>query len=171
MKNSDKEKYLDDQISRSGKVKETIDERVAKGYGIVAEILALLDEVPLGKYKLEMGLKLHQAMFLNGVLYNSEAWHAVNKDDIKSLERVDECLLRSLLQSHSKAPLEFLYMETGSIPISHILSSRRMMYLRTILSREEEELTKRIYREQERNASPGDFVELVKDDFSKCNLT
>ena len=63
MKNSDKEKYLGDQISRSGKVKETIDERVAKGYGIVAEILALLDEVPLGKYKLEMGLKLRQAMF------------------------------------------------------------------------------------------------------------
>ena len=80
MKNSDKEKYLGDQISRSGKVKETIDERVAKGYGIQAEILALLDEVPLGKYKLEMGLKLRQAMFLNGVLYISVAWHAVNKE-------------------------------------------------------------------------------------------
>ena len=45
------------------------------------------------------------------------------------------------------------------------------MYARTILRRKEEELTKRIYREQERNASPGDFVELVRDDFSKCNLT
>ena len=49
--------------------------------------------------------------------------------------------------------------------------SRRMMYFRTILSREEEELNKRKNREQERNASPGYFVELVKDDFSKCNLT
>ena len=83
MKNSDKEKYLGDQISKSGKVKETIDERVAKGYGIVAEILALLDEVPLGKYKLEIDLKLRQAVLLNGVLYNSEAWHALNTDDIK----------------------------------------------------------------------------------------
>ena len=125
----------------------------------------------MGKYKLEMGLKLRQAMLINGVLYNSEAWHNLNKDDIKPLERVDECLLRSLLQNHPKAPIEFLYMETGSIPISHIISSRRMLYLRKILSREDEELTKRIYREQERNPSPGDFVELVKDDFSRCNLT
>ena len=61
-------------------------------------------------------------------------------------------------------------METGSIPISHVISSRRMMYLRTILRRDEEELTKRVLREQENNACPGDFIELVKDDFNKCKL-
>ena len=81
-------------------------------------------------------------MLLNGVLYNSEAWHAITKEDIKTLLRVDKSLLRSLLQSHSKASLEFLYMETGSIPISHVISSRRMMYVKTILRRDEEELTK-----------------------------
>ena len=90
MKNSSQEKYLGDQITSRGKLKETIDERVAKGLGILAEILAILDEIPLGKYKLEMGLKLRQAMLLNGVLYNSEAWHAITKEDIKPLERVDE---------------------------------------------------------------------------------
>ena len=170
MKNSEKEKYLGDQLSSSAKIKETIDERVAKGYGVVSEILAILDEIPLGKYKLEIGLKLRQAMLLNGVLYNSEAWHAVKKDDIKPLERVDECLLRSLLQSHPKTPIEFLYLETGSISISHIIASRRMMYLRTILCREDEELTKRIYREQEKNTTKGDFAELVKDNFKKYKI-
>ena len=45
-----------------------------------------------------------------------------------------------------------------------------MMYLRTILCRDEEELTKRVFREQENNACPGDFVELVKKDFKKCKL-
>ena len=170
MKNSEKEKYLGDQLSSSSKIKETIDERVAKGYGVVYEILAILDEIPLGKYRLEIGLKLRQAMLLNGVLFNSEAWHAVTKDDIRPLERVDECLLRSLLQSHPKTPIEFLYLETGSISVSHIISSRRMMYLRTILCREDEELTKRVFREQEKNTTKGDFVELVKDDFRRYNI-
>jgi hypothetical protein len=170
MKNSKKEKYLGDQIDNSGKIKETVKDRVAKGHGIVAEILAMLDEIPLGMYRLEMGLKLRQAMLINGILYNSEAWHAVTKDDTEALEKVDEGLLRSLLRSYPKCPLEFLYLETGSIPIGHIISSRRIMYLRTILRREEEELIKRVFKEQERNTTPGDFVELVKADLEKYNM-
>ena len=170
MKDSKQERYLGDQLSSSAKVKDTIDDRVAKGFGIVSDILAILDEIPLGQYRLEMGLKLRQAMFLNGVLFNSEAWHAVTSDDLKPLARVDESLLRSLLNSHPKAPLEFLYLETGSIPISNIISSRRMMYLRTLLRREEEELTLRILREQQKNTSTGDFAELVRDDFARNNL-
>ena len=170
MKNSDQEKYLGDKLCSSAKLKETIDDRVSKGFGIVTEILAILDEIPLGKYRVEIGLKLRQAMFLNGVLYNSEAWHAVTNDDLKPLEKVDESLLRALLQNHPKAPLEFLYMETGSMKISNIISSRRMMYLKTILGRDDEELTKRIFREQQRNPTPGDFAELVKADFTKNNI-
>ena len=110
-------------------------------------------------------------MLLNGVLFNSEAWHNISKEDIKPLEKVDECLLRNLLQNHPKCPLEFLFLETGSIPIHHILSSRRMMYLRTILKRDDEELVKRVFREQEKNTTPGDFYELIKNDFSEYNLT
>ena len=46
---------------------------------------------------MDIGLKLRQAMLLNGVLFNSEAWHGVSLEDIKTLESVDEQLLRSLL--------------------------------------------------------------------------
>ena len=98
MKDSKQEKYLGDQLNHTGKIKETINERVSKGYGIVNEILALIEEIPLGKYRLEIGLKLRQAMLINGICFNSEAWHSVSKDDVKSLEKVDECLLRALLQ-------------------------------------------------------------------------
>ena len=141
MKSSDQERYLGDQINRTGKIKVTIEERVAKGYGIVSEINAILDEIPLGTYRTEMGLILRQAMFVNGILYNSEGWHNGTEEDIKNLEKVDECLLRSILQSHQKVPLEFLYLETGSLPLRHIVSSRRMNYLRTLLTRNEDKFT------------------------------
>ena len=45
-----------------------------------------------------------------------------------------------------------------------------MIYLRTLQRREEEELTLCILREQQKNTSPGDFAELVKDDFAQNNL-
>ena len=48
----------------------------------------------MGKYKMEIGLELRQAMLLNGVLFNSEAWHNVTEKEMKRLEEVDEYLLR-----------------------------------------------------------------------------
>ena len=148
----------------------TIEDRVAKGYGIVSEISAILSEIPLGVYRVEMGLKLRQAMFLNGALFNSEAWHSVADKDIEELEKVDEALLRTILQSHPKVPLEFLFLETGAISVRYVVSSRRMNYLRTLIMRDDEELTKRILREQQVHPTPGDFLELVKDDFKMCKM-
>ena len=103
-------------------------------------------------------------MLLNGYLFNSEAWHAISEEDIKTLEKVDQHLLRSLVNGHAKTPIEFLFLETGAIPVRFILTSRRLIYLQTILKRPETELIRRIYNMQVEDPSPGEFVELVKRD-------
>ena len=165
MKTTDKEKYLGDIVHTSGKVKHTIEDRKNRAIAISAEILAIINDIPLGKYRLEIGLKLRQAMFINGILFNSEAWHAVNQTDIKTLETIDEHLLRSLVKGHSKTPLEFLYLEAGALPIRFLMSSRRMIYFQTILKRDENELVKKILKAQMENPSSGDFIEHIKSDF------
>ena len=167
MENSSKEKYLGDFISSNSTTKATINERKAKGYAIVAEIMAILKDIPLGEHMMEIGLQLRQAMFLNGILFNSEAWHNVSENDIKVLETIDEHLLRSLVQGHSKAPLEFQYLEAGALPIRHIISCRRLLFLQTILNRQDSELTKRILTAQANNPSPGDFVNHIDEDLKK----
>ena len=48
----------------------------------------------------------------------------------------------------------------------HILLCRRMIYLQTILRRDDSELTKRVYKSQKQSAIKGDFYNLVKDDFA-----
>ena len=170
MKNSSQEKYLGDLLDQSGSIKPTIQDRVSKAWGIISEIKAILTEIPLGKYRLEMGLKLRQAMLVNGSLYNSEAWHSVSTEDIRGLEKVDEALLRCLLDCHSKVPLEFLYLESGAIPLRFILSARRINYLKTILNREPEELTRRIYDAQILKPCDGDFVDLVAKDLDTIGV-
>ena len=167
MKNSLKEKYLGDFVDSSGKIKATVQDRISKGYGILSEIRAIINEVPLGRHKLEIGLQLREAMLINGVLYNSEAWHSVTDQDILGLEKIDEALLRFLLGSHSKAPLEILYLESGAIPMRFILKSRRINYLQTIVKRDEEELTQRVFKAQLDKPIDGDFAQLVKLD---CEL-
>ena len=59
-----------------------------------------------------------------------------------------------------------MYFETGAIPLRYIISRRRLLYLQTILQRPDEELTKRILIAQKKDPSPGDFVNLVEEDFN-----
>ena len=74
------------------------------------------------------------------------------------------------MDCHAKVPLEFLYLESGSIPIRHILSSRRINYLQTILKRDPEELIRRIYEAQVLKPCDGDFADLVKKDLQSIGV-
>ena len=72
--------------------------------------------------------------------------------------------MRLICDGHSKTPIEFYYLETASLPLKSILSSRRIMYLHHILGRNDGELIKRVFNAQRDNTTPGDFVDLVKGD-------
>ena len=41
-------------------------------------------------------------MLLNSMLFNSEAWHGIVRDNVETLSRVDESLLRGLVNAHAK---------------------------------------------------------------------
>ena len=116
-----------------------------------------------------MGLHLRQAMLINGMLYNSEAWHCLTKEHVEMLEEVDTYLLRSLFKSHAKTSVSFLHLETATIPIKYIIASRRLNYLHNILTRNSEEALQRVYFAQKEKPLQGDFVKLVENNFKLIN--
>ena len=83
---------------------------------------------------------------------------------------MDRSLLRYILKAHSKVQNEFLYLETGALKIEQIISSRRLMYLQTILKRPDDELTKRVCNCQKKNPSEGDWCQLVTKDLEVLKL-
>ena len=170
MKNSDQEKYLGDLINKDRKQHATIVEQISRGYGIKANILALINDIPLGHRRVEIGLELRQAWLINGILYNSEVWQQLTESDKSNLNKIDHILLRSIVGAHSKAPIEQLYLETASINLTQTLSIRRMIYLQTILQRPEGELIRNIYQEMKADPVKGDWSELVKSDFENFDL-
>ena len=170
MNESKAETYLGDVIENNTKAKANIEKRKARGYGVVNDILVITNEIPLSHWRIKAGLLLRQAMLVNGIMFNSEAWHNITDKDMMMLEKVDEALLRGLIAAHSKTPLEALYLETGSLPLRYILKSRRIMYLHNILKKEENELIRKIYETQKQNPSAGDFSELVRNDLTEIGM-
>ena len=67
MKEAEREKYLGDIIDSNGSLEATIESRQKKGDEIISEILSIISEIPLGKYKVEVALTLREAMLINGI--------------------------------------------------------------------------------------------------------
>ena len=126
--------------------------------------------MPFGHRRVQVGLMLRDAMFVNGVLTNCEAWHSISKKNIEELEIMDRSLIRYIVGAHAKTQNEFLYLEIGALNIEQTIANRRLMYLQTLLKRPENEITKRVYECQKKNPTKGDWVEMVKSDFSNVGM-
>ena len=133
--------------------------------------MSILNEIPFGKHRITVGLKLREAMLINGMLFNSEAWHGVTNAQVAALESVDQALLRSMLKLPRGTPNNFLYLETGSLPIKWILAIRRINYLKHIYKRNENELLRKVFNAQKDHPTNGDFVWLVEKDMNKFGIT
>ena len=171
MKDSVKEKYLGDYVTNAANAKETIKERKKKGYGILAEISAILRDIPLGNKRIRVGLELRHAMFLNGILFNSETWIGFHKKDIQMLEVLDHKILRTITGAHTKVPLEMLYLETGQLDLKSVMSVRRLSYWHNILRRHEGELLSKVYQAMRDKPVKGDWIELLEADLVKIEMT
>ena len=105
-------------------------------------------------------------MLINGILFDSEAWHGVNLKQIKTLEAIYEDLLISILKLHRKTPTDFLYL-----PLRWIIAQRRILYLKHIMKRHENDLLRRVFQAQKYDETKGDFVDLVTKDRISLEIT
>ena len=170
MKNSDKEKYLGDFITKDAKSNATLVARKIRAYAILAEIRALLSEIPLGSRRMEIGLALREAWFVNGILFNSEVWGSYSEKHVEELMIIDHMILRTIIGAQAKVPVEALYLETSTLSLRHVISVRRMIYLKVILSRTNEEVIRKVYIAMKENPIKGDWYFKVANDFKQVNI-
>ena len=100
--------------SPNGKQHATIIDRISKGYGILANITAIFTDIPLGNKRVEIGMDLRQALWINVTLHNSEVWQELTEHDKEELTNIYHYILRFIIEAHSKAPIEHLYLETST---------------------------------------------------------
>ena len=79
-------------------------------------------------------------------------------------------LMIYILGAHSKVQKEFLYLETGAIPLGQLISTQWMMYLQNILKHLEGEMLRKVFEAQNYNSVRGDWIELVKRCFNNVGM-
>ena len=67
-------------------------------------------------------------------------------------------------------PTAALYLETGCIPVRYILKKRRLMYLHHILTRNSNELIRRVYEAQKSAPVKDDWILQVKEDLKEFKI-
>ena len=165
------ETYLRDIISRDGKNRLNIENRVAKGLGIVSQIMDLLKAVSFGVHYFEMAATLRQSLLLSGILTNCEVWYGLSKNDISQLEEVDKLLLRQIFNVASSCPIEALYLEMGCLPLSIVIKCRRLNYLHYLVNRSESEMLSKFFiRQWNYPARRNDWTEQIRLDLLEFDI-
>ena len=163
-------KYLGDILSMDGENVKNVASRKAKAWGSVRQILSILEETCFGPYFFEMAMVLRSSLLLNSMLTNSEAWYGLTKSDIDELEDVDLFLMRKIFQVPFSCPKEIFYLETGCLPISYIIKSRRVMFLHSILHEESDSMIYNFLQAQMENPVKGDWILDVKKNLEELKL-
>ena len=71
----------------------------------MSTILGILSEVEMGKYRLEVGFMLRQAILVSSMLFSAEAWSGITKKQLARMEVFDSALLRRLFNiPHTHVP-------------------------------------------------------------------
>ena len=95
-------KYLGDILSNDGKHKVNVLERKRKAIGIISDVFAILDELPLASKHVETGLLLRQTVLLSSLLFNTESVGNYTESDINAMEAVDNIFLSNLITKRQK---------------------------------------------------------------------
>ena len=171
MLKTDQEKYLGNILSSSAKLDENILARFQKGMGLVNEIISTLKEVSFGYYYFEIGILFRNSKLINGILCSIEALYGLNTTHVEKLEKCDNSFFRQLFKSGASTPIESFYLASGTLPIRHIVIGRRLMFLWTILSKSESDLTRKCLSAQQLNPARNDLAVTFQNDLDKCGIT
>ena len=170
MKSVHSEKYLGYYITSSGNNKDTINHRVSLGNGALAQIRSILENISLGRHYFKTAFLLRESIFLNGMLFSSESWYGVTKEEVSQLEKLDIQLLRYIFEVPSSAPVISLYLESGCVRIRNILRARRINFLHHLANMEKDEMLYKFFKCQWDHPSPKDWTIQARSDLRDIGL-
>ena len=104
-------KYLADTINSNANNKSLISHRTKNVYNKILGITAICKEMCLGKYEINVLIRLYHAIFLSTLLFNCQTWTSIRKYDNDILSVVQLKYLKQALRAPYSTPNVVVYLD------------------------------------------------------------
>ena len=157
--------YLGDLVHGSGINLGNIVNRVSKAKGITIQIFNILDHLCLGPHHFKVALLLRRTLLISSVLYNSDCWYNISREEIKELNKVDQFFFARLFRVPSSAPFVSFFLECGEMELEMYIKAKRLLYFFNLVNREKHQLIYSFFMLQYSRRSSSDWVSTTLKDF------
>ena len=167
---TDQQKYLGFIISNKGDNMANITQMKKKSIGVIRKIIQKLNSLNLRNYYFECAMILMNAILRPTILYASDMYYNLKETEVRQLERIEEEFLRKVLKTRRGCPIVQLYLELGQIPARFEIQKMRCLYLKYILSQDENSLLYKFFKLQLEQSSKGDWVSTCLADLKELKI-
>jgi hypothetical protein len=163
-------KYLGDIFNQKGDYTDLISDRVRKGTVCMVNSMALCNDSEMGRYSLDSLILLYKTVFLPTVLYNSETWNHLTKNNISRITATQNKYLKWMLHSPRSTCTSFTLLELGLLPISHEIVYRKLSFLHHVLNLPDDDPVVSVYNEQKQYTGEGNWYNDIVQIMEEFNL-
>ena len=126
-----------------------------------------LNSLKLRNYYFECAMILKNLILRGTILYASDMYYKLKESEMRQIERIEEEYLRKVMRTTRGCPITQLYLESGEIPARFEIQKMRCLYLKNILSQDENNLLYKFVMRQLESKSRGDWATTVLKDLKE----
>ena len=137
-------KCLGDQYDITGKNSSKILKKMEKVSYISAEVKRQGGYNMVGKADTEVRLLLLETVVKPTLMFNSETWVNVTKEEMKAVDKGHYEAVRKIFEQKKHTPYFGILMEIGCWPYSYVLIYKRLMYFHHIIHSDEKRIIRKV---------------------------
>ena len=95
----------------------------------------------------------------------------MKENEVRQLERIEEQFMRKILNTTKSCPIVALYLTLGQIPARFEIQKMKLLYLKYILSEDEESLIRKFFFLQLEKPTKGDWASSCLKDLRELEIS
>ena len=155
-------KYLGDQYDESGKNKSKIEKKMEKARYIVSEIKRSGSYGEVGEADTEIRIMLLQTVVKPTLLFNTETWINIRKEEWSKISSVHYEVLRKTFEQKHNTPYWGIIAETGIWPYMYEVVYKRLMFFHHLIHSEEKRIARKMVIHQMEKGDENTWYEGVR---------
>ena len=141
---TDTYKCLGDQYNKSGRNMSKIEKKMGKANFIAAEVKRKGSYSRVGEADTSVRLLLLESVVKSTLLFNTETWVNVTKEEMKNIDRGHYLVLRKIFEQKQNTPYYGILMEIGCWPYSYVVLYKRLMYFHHLIHSDERRIARKV---------------------------